>query len=79
VQAIRLPTDRSELSIPSQNMESGPFMVLPDTRMELRLSLKPQPLAYFSGAEGWTLQNVLAGHATVAPQHSMDAGLSVPE
>ena len=79
VQAIRLPTDRSELSIPSQNMESGPFMVLPDTRMELRLSLKPQPLAYFSGAEGWTLQNVLAGHATVAPHHSMGAGISVPE
>lgn len=47
--------------------------------MELRLSLESHPRAYFSSAEGWTLQNVLAGHATVAPQHSMDAGLSVPE
>lgn len=76
LQPLRLPTDKPELSIPSQSMESGPFVVLPDTGMELRLSLEPHPRAYFSSAEGWTLQNVLAGHATVAPQHSMDeAGL----
>jgi hypothetical protein len=68
VQPLRLPTDGSELSIPSQNMENGPFVVLPDTGMELRLSLESHPRAYFSNAEGWTLQNVLAGQATVAPQ-----------
>jgi hypothetical protein len=79
VQPLRLPTDGSELSIPSLNLESGPFVVLPDTGMELRLSLEPHPRAYFSSAEGWTLQNVLAGHAAVARQHSMDASLSVPE
>jgi hypothetical protein len=79
VQPLRLPTDRSELSIPSPNMESGPFVVLPETRMELRLSLETHPRAYFSSAEGWTLQNALAGHATVAPQHSMGADISVPE
>jgi hypothetical protein len=79
VQPLRLPTDRSELSIPFQNMENGPFVVLPDTVMELRLSLESNSRAYFSSAEGWTLQNVLMGHATVAPQHSMDADPSFPE
>ena len=79
VQPLRLPTDGSGLSISSLNIESGPIVVLPDTGMELRLSLEPHPRAYFSSTEGWTLQNVLAGHATVARQHSMDASLSVPE
>jgi hypothetical protein len=79
VQPLRLPEDGSELSISSLNMESGPFVVLPDTAMELLLSLESNPRAYFSIAEGWTLRDVLAGHATVARQHAMDAGLSVPE
>jgi len=79
VQPLRFPTEKSELLIPAQNIESGPFVVLPDTGIELRLSLESHPRACFSSAEGWTLQNLLAGHATVAPQHSMDAGLSVPE
>ena len=79
VQPLRLPTDGSELLIPSQNVESGPFVVLPDTVMELRLSLESYPRAYFSSMEGWALQNILTGHATVVPQHSMDAGSPVPE
>jgi Domain of unknown function (DUF4382) len=77
IQPLRLPADGSELSISSPHMESGPFVVLPETAMELQLSLESHPRAYFSIAEGWTLRNVLAGHATVAPQHAMDTSLDL--
>jgi Domain of unknown function (DUF4382) len=79
VQPLRLPGDVPELLIPSQNIENGSVVVLPDARMDLRLSLDPHLEPFFSGTAGWILQTSLIGHATVVRPHSSEAENSNPD
>lgn len=72
VEPMRISSDASDLLIPLQSMGSDSVVVLPDARVELRLSLEPRLAPYFSSAEGWKLQNVLEGRATVVRQSSFE-------
>lgn len=65
VEPLRLPGDVPELLITVRSLESDSFAVLPDSRMDLRLSLEPYQVRHSSSAEGWKLQSVLVGRATV--------------
>lgn len=79
VEALSSPGDVSELLIPSQSMESGSLVVLPDARLDLQLSLEPHQGFYFSSTEGWKAQNVLVGRATVVRQRSFEQEYSTPD
>ena len=65
VEPLRLPGDVPELLITVRGLENDSFAVLPDSRMDLQLSLEPHQVAYSSSTEGWKLQSVLVGRATV--------------
>jgi hypothetical protein len=65
VEPLRLPGDVPELRITVRSLENDSFAVLPDSRMDLRLSLEPHQVAYSSSTEGWKLQSLLVGRATV--------------
>lgn len=67
---LRLPGDASELLLPYQKGDGYSFVILPEARMELQLSLQSQPTLYSSTAEGWKLQNVLNGSFTVVRKQS---------
>jgi hypothetical protein len=73
VEPLRFPAGVQELFIPSQSIEGDSVVVLPDSRMDLRLSLEPSQGSYFSIGEGWKPQNALVGHATVVRQRSFEA------
>jgi hypothetical protein len=62
VQPLQLPGDPPELVIP---FEGNSMVVLPDARVDLRLSLRPQ-VTYVSSSEGWKTQTILVGNAEVA-------------
>ena len=70
VAALRLPGDSPELRIPIRSTSGSFFVVLPDTKTELRLSLEPQQALFGSNAEGWRPQIILTGHATAGTQES---------
>jgi hypothetical protein len=78
VEPLRLPGDMRELLIPSQSIESDSVVVLPDSRMDLRLSLAPRQGYYFSSTEGLKLQNALVGRVTVVQQRSLEEANSTP-
>jgi len=73
VEPFRFPGGVLELFIPSESIEGGSVVVLPDSRMDLLLSLDPLQGSYFSSDEGWKTQNALLGHATVVRQRSFDS------
>jgi len=73
VEPFRFPGGVLELLIPSQSIEGDSVVVLPDSRMDLLLSLEALQGSYFSSAEGWKPQNALVGHATVVRQRSFEA------
>jgi len=73
VEPLRVPDGMEELLIPSQSMEGGSLVVLPGGRMELRLSLQPDPGVYFSKTEGWSTQYMLVGRSSVQRQQSLEA------
>jgi hypothetical protein len=79
VEPLRSPGGVPQLVISSQSIESDSLVVLPDVGMELRLSLEPHQGSYFSSSEGWKLQNVLLGRATVVRQRSFEAENSTPD
>jgi Domain of unknown function (DUF4382) len=79
VEPLRFPGDVLEVLVPSQSIESDSVVVLPDARTELRLSLEPHQGSYFSSAEGWKMQSVLMGHATVVRQRPSEAENSTPD
>jgi hypothetical protein len=60
---LRWAGDVPELLVAIQSPDGSSFMLLPDARMDLRLSLEPRRAAYFSAAEGWKLQTELVGQA----------------
>jgi len=68
VEPLLLPGDVPELLITFPNDESDLLLVVPDAGMDLRLSLEPGLVSYSSSSEGWKLQYVLVGHATVMRQ-----------
>jgi hypothetical protein len=65
VEPLRLPGDVPELLITVRSLENDSFAVLPNSRMDLQLSLEPHQVAYSSSTEGWKLQSVVVGRATV--------------
>jgi hypothetical protein len=79
VEPLRLPGGVPELLLPSLGIDSPLLVVLPDARMELRLSLEPHPGFYFLSAEGWKPQNVLLGRATIVQQRAVEAENSTPD
>jgi hypothetical protein len=79
LEPLRLPGRVPELLIPSLGIDSPSLVVLPDARMELRLSLEPHPGFYFLSAEGWKPQNVLLGRATIVQQRAVEAENSTPD
>ena len=78
VEALSLPGDVPELLIPSQSIESGSLVVLPDARVDLQLSLEPHQGSYFSSTIGWKPQYVLVGRAVVVRQRSFEEKNSPP-
>jgi hypothetical protein len=56
-----------ELLIPL-NIDNEAVVVLPDSRMDLQLSLEPRWVLAFSAAEGLKPQSVLRGRALVVRQ-----------
>ena len=67
---LRWAGDVPELLVAIRSPDGGSFMLLPDARMDLRLSLEPRRAAYFSGAQGWKLQTELVGQA--APGRALE-------
>jgi hypothetical protein len=78
VEPLHFPGDGPDLLIPFQSIGSNSLVVLPDARVELRLSLEPHPGSYFSSTEGWKPQNLLVGRVTVVQQRSFEAENSNP-
>jgi hypothetical protein len=79
VEPLRLPDGVPELLIPSLSIDSPSLVVLPDARMELRLSMEPHQGFYFLSAEGWQPQDVLLGRATIVQQRAVEAENSTPD
>jgi hypothetical protein len=63
VEAVRWTSDVPELVITGQGVEGGSVVVLPDTRMEIRISLEPRQVFTSSGSEPWVAEAVLVGRA----------------
>jgi hypothetical protein len=78
VEALSLPGDVPELLIPSQSIESGSLVVLPDARLDLQLRFEPHQGSYFSSTVGWKPQNVLVGRAVIVRRKSSEAENSTP-
>lgn len=79
VEPLRLPGDMPELLIPSQSIEGDSVAVLPDARVDLRLSLEPHQGSYISSSEGWRLQSTLVGRVMVVRQRSLAGENSTPD
>jgi uncharacterized protein DUF4382 len=73
IEPLRLSRDAPELDIVIQSAEGDSFTLLPDTSTDLRLFLELRQAFYFSNAEGWKPQNVLAGRALAVRQKPLDA------
>jgi len=79
VEPLHFPGDVPELAIHSPHLESDSLLVLPNARMELRLSLEPKRVAHFSDSEGWTPQTILVGRAAFVRQGPSEAENSTPD
>jgi hypothetical protein len=63
IEPFRFPGDVPELVIPSGAAENDSLMVLPDAKIELRLSMEVHQATHFSSSEGWTAEAILDGRA----------------
>lgn len=63
VEPLHLPAGAPELLIPLDPNNQGP-LVLPDSKMDLRIALQPHRILTLSSGEGLVMQNVLEGRAT---------------
>jgi hypothetical protein len=61
-----------ELLVAIQGPNGDSFTMLPDARMDLRLSLEPHQGAYFSSNEGWRLQTVLVGREAIGRRRPVE-------
>ena len=68
VELLHWPNAAPELVVPVENADGDSFVMLPGSRMDLRLSLQPRPMFYLSDNEGLSTQNVLVGRVSVARQ-----------
>lgn len=78
VEPLHFPGDLAGITISSQSGERDSLLLLPDTRLTLRLSLEVHKELYYSDAEGWAARFKLSGRATAgrqqpfAPENSTD-------
>jgi len=79
VESLQWPGDVPELVIAIHGAESDSLMVLPDAQIEVQLSLEAHKMPYLSGKEGWKLQSVLLGHATVMRRWPSQPESSTPD
>lgn len=70
IEPLGLSGDAPEILLAPESNGSDSLVVLPDSRMDLRLSLEPRRVFYSFGSEGWKLQYVLVGRAAVVRQSS---------
>lgn len=70
VESLALPGNPPELRIPLSDSTSDALFLLPESTVELRLSLLPQPVFSASGTEGWKLQMGLVGRAAAVREWS---------
>jgi len=70
---LRFPNEVPEIVIPLWNGDSDPFLVLPDSKTELQLSLEPRQMFSTSSGGSLQFQNVLLGRAFAARHWSIEA------
>ncbi len=76
VAPFRFPGGVPELFLPIQQAAGNSFLVLPDSKTELRLSFEPRLMPYLSETEGWKWQLLLSGSATMEPQGPVEPAIS---
>jgi len=79
VEPLRWAGDTPELVIAIRTLEGDSLTVLPDSFMDLRLSLEVQQAFSVSSIQGLRLQNVLVGRATAVPLWSTEKDNSKPD
>ena len=77
VQELGLPKEDSELLL-AIDAESGSFLLLPDSKVELQLHLEPHQVFHSSPSGGWKQQMILAGKVTIEPE-TTQAERTTPE
>lgn len=64
------PVHQAELSMPLQTPDGSPLFLLPDSRLELRITVAAAPSALnFSNPNAGTLSTLLVGEATATRDH----------
>ena len=72
IEPLRWPGGTPELFIAIRTLEGDSLAVLPDSFIDLRLSLEVQQAFSVSSIQGLRLQNVLVGRATAVPRWSTE-------
>ena len=72
VEPLYFPSDKPELFITDQSIEKESLTILPDARIEIRLSLEPRLVFYSSSQQAWKRQIELGGTASAVPQPSSE-------
>lgn len=76
---LRWPDGTPELFIAIRTLERDLLAVLPDSFIDLRISLEVQQAFSVSSIQGLRLQNVLVGRATAVPRWSTEKDDSKPD
>jgi len=79
IEPLHWPGGTPELFIAIRTPEGDSLAVLPDTFVDLRLSLEVQQAFSVSSIQGLRLQKVLVGRATAAPRWSTEKDDSKPD
>jgi Domain of unknown function (DUF4382) len=79
VEPLDWPGGTPELVIAIRTLEGDSLAVLPDSLIDLRLSLEVQQAFSVSSIQGLRLQNVLVGRATAVPRWSTEKDNSKPD
>ena len=79
VEPLDWPGGTPELVIAIRTLQGDPLAVLPDSFIDLRLSLEVQQAFSVSRIQGLRLQNVLIGRATAVPRWSTEKDNSKPD
>lgn len=78
IEPLRWPGGTPELVIAIRTLEGDSLAVLPDSFIDLRLSLEVQQAFSVSSIQGLRLENVLVGRATAVPRWSRENDNSEP-
>jgi hypothetical protein len=79
IEPLHWPGGTPELSIAIRTLEGDSLAVLPDSFVDLRLSLEVQQAFSVSSIQGLRLQKVLVGRATAVPRWSTEKDDSKPD